>query len=557
MKTKIRVVILLTIVCQFSVFSQQKGKTIFQNIDAPSLTNSIIGEPTSQPIGIYLPPSYDKELNKKYPVVYFLPGYDDSVDIYTKGYYGGYFFESSMNSNLTQGRIKEVIMVIVNGYNILNGCFFNNSPVTGNWEDFVVKDVVNYMDTNFRTIPKADSRALIGLSMGGYGALHLSMKHPTVFSIGLGECSGLAAPDGMMKTSLFDNTTVIKRIIGIKKELSALSKEEAHKKYFEIITKYKSQGDWVSLFSLAYGSAFAPDVTGNAPYFHYPFTLDANNNLVKDENIFQQYENGFGNLKAKVAQYKKNLLQLKGYAIDYGKTDYFKWITEGSIYYSKILTEAGIPNQLWENNGGHGDLHKTRTENVQLPYCNALLTFDNQNLSNATLIEKLTTSTQNGNPIIDATEKKVYINLKTGANVKAVIPVIYLSPGAKISPAQGIAQDFSSGSVDYTVTSENGKESTIWTVYVNNTLNVETFQKEKEKLKITPNPATNNFTLSNENYLIYRIEIIDIFGRIILEKTISNPSETVVIERGNITSGTYFIKTFSNNLADTEKVIFN
>ena len=60
MKTKIRVVILLTIVCQFTVFSQQKGKTIFQNIDAPSLTNSIIGEPTSQPIGIYLPPSYDK-----------------------------------------------------------------------------------------------------------------------------------------------------------------------------------------------------------------------------------------------------------------------------------------------------------------------------------------------------------------------------------------------------------------------------------------------------------------------------------------------------------------
>ncbi len=62
-------------------------------------------------------------------------------------------------------------MVIVNGYNILEGSFFNNSPITGNWEDFVVKDVVNYIDANFRTLPSADSRALIGLSMGGYGAL--------------------------------------------------------------------------------------------------------------------------------------------------------------------------------------------------------------------------------------------------------------------------------------------------------------------------------------------------------------------------------------------------
>jgi len=557
MKTKIQLVILLTIVCQFILFGQQKGTVIFQNMDAPSLANSIIGEPISQPIGIYLPPSYYKEPNKKYPVVYFLPGYEDTVDVYTKGFYGGYYFESSMNSNLTQGRIKEVIMVIVNGYNILEGSFFNNSPVTGNWEDFVVNDVVNYIDANFRTLPSADSRALIGLSMGGYGALHLSMKHPTVFSIGLGECPGLASPTGMMKTSLFDNTTVIKRIIGIKKELNALSKEEAHKAYFEIIKKYKSQGDWITLFSLAYGSAFAPDVMGNAPYFHYPFTLDSNNNLVKDEIIFQQYENGFGNLKAKVEQYKGNLLQLKGYAIDYGKADYFKWITEGSIYYSTILTEAGVPNQLWENSGGHGDLHKTRTENVQLPYCDAILTFDNQNLSDATLIEKLTCLNQDGNSIIDVTEKKIYVNLKAGANLKTVKPIIYLSPGAKISPAQGMTQDFSSGTVNYTVTSENGTESSIWTVYVNNTLNVETFKKQNNKLKICPNPTTNNFILSNEDNLIHRIEIIDIFGRVILKKTISNPSETIVIERGNITSGTYFIKAFTNSSEVIEKVIFN
>ncbi|NJK86707.1 MAG: esterase family protein [Bacteroidales bacterium] len=121
-------------------------------------------------------------------------------------------------------------MVIVNGYNILEGCFYQNSPVTGNWEDFVVNDVVKFIDAKYRTIPKAGSRALIGLSMGGYGALTLSMRHPSVFSVGVGECPGLADPQGMMKTSLFNDQQVINRIISIRNELQEYSKEEAHQK---------------------------------------------------------------------------------------------------------------------------------------------------------------------------------------------------------------------------------------------------------------------------------------------------------------------------------------
>jgi hypothetical protein len=73
-------------------------------------------------------------------------GYEDTLAAYVKGSIGGFRLENSMNSAITSGQTKEVIMVVVNSYNQLEGCFFQNSPVTGNWEEFVVNEMVAYID---------------------------------------------------------------------------------------------------------------------------------------------------------------------------------------------------------------------------------------------------------------------------------------------------------------------------------------------------------------------------------------------------------------------------
>ncbi|NJK86706.1 MAG: hypothetical protein HC906_12775 [Bacteroidales bacterium] len=74
-----------------SLYGQQTGSVIMENIQAPSLTKNIIGEPEFQPLAVYLPPSYFNNPAKKYPVIYFLPGYEDTIAAYTKGYINGYF----------------------------------------------------------------------------------------------------------------------------------------------------------------------------------------------------------------------------------------------------------------------------------------------------------------------------------------------------------------------------------------------------------------------------------------------------------------------------------
>ncbi|HEX7773821.1 MAG TPA: alpha/beta hydrolase-fold protein, partial [Pyrinomonadaceae bacterium] len=68
-----------------------------------------------------------------------------------------------------------------NGANAYKGSFYTNSAVTGNWEDFIVRDLVNYVDSNYRTIRAPQSRGIAGHSMGGYGSVMLGMKHPEIF----------------------------------------------------------------------------------------------------------------------------------------------------------------------------------------------------------------------------------------------------------------------------------------------------------------------------------------------------------------------------------------
>jgi S-formylglutathione hydrolase FrmB len=58
---------------------------------------------------------------------------------------------------------------------------YSSSVTTGDFERFVVHDVVAYVDAHYRTLPRRESRGLVGHSMGGYGAARLGMRHPEVF----------------------------------------------------------------------------------------------------------------------------------------------------------------------------------------------------------------------------------------------------------------------------------------------------------------------------------------------------------------------------------------
>jgi enterochelin esterase-like enzyme len=158
------------------------GVTHVDTIDAPSLRGNLIGDSSRKPITVYLPPSYARSRTKRYPVVYLLHGFSASHRAFMGGVYSNMNTRLSMDSLINAGLSREMIVVTPNADNPFDGGFYRNSPVTGNWEDYIYKDVVSFIDQRYRTIRNRTGRGIAGHSMGGYGALWVGMRHPEVFS---------------------------------------------------------------------------------------------------------------------------------------------------------------------------------------------------------------------------------------------------------------------------------------------------------------------------------------------------------------------------------------
>ena len=158
------------------------GVTHVDTVDAPSLRGNLIGDPDRREATIYLPPGYRTNRTKRYPVVYLLHGFAADHRAFMRGPYQNLNVRISMDSLIGAGAVREMIVVMPNADTFFGGSFYMNSPVTGNWEDFIVKDLIAHVDRKYRTIRSRRGRGITGHSMGGFGALRLAMRNPDVYS---------------------------------------------------------------------------------------------------------------------------------------------------------------------------------------------------------------------------------------------------------------------------------------------------------------------------------------------------------------------------------------
>lgn len=269
---------------------QVEAKTVTETINASSIKGNLLGTDTNLRITITLPSSYDKSTSR-YPVLYFFHGFGNG-----NGVVSGQ--ANRLAKQMVKSDKKEFIIVEPH----IGLCFGTNSPVTGNWEDYISKEVINYIDQKYRTIPKAEARGIAGFSMGGFVAINLGLKHPDIYS------SIYALSPG-----LFDEN-------GLKNAMDT----------------------WDGQFKECYGAAFSPNVKAASPYANIP-KFD---NSAEDNKIVQDWENGFGNLKNKINAYKALNKPLTAIKLNCGKNDSYKWIFAGTQYFSKLLNDAGIKNEL-------------------------------------------------------------------------------------------------------------------------------------------------------------------------------------------------------------------
>jgi S-formylglutathione hydrolase FrmB len=158
----------------------ERGSVVIETVESPALQGNPHGDPAQRTIPVYLPPSYARDQSRHYPTIYWLPGYTGtglgalSYDPWSPS------VPEAMDRAIADGA-TEAIVVLVDGFTRFGGSQYLNSAANGRYEDYVVEDLVGYVDAHFRTLPAVASRGIAGKSSGGYGALVLAMRHPELF----------------------------------------------------------------------------------------------------------------------------------------------------------------------------------------------------------------------------------------------------------------------------------------------------------------------------------------------------------------------------------------
>jgi S-formylglutathione hydrolase len=325
-----------------ALLSVAQSRVVQAQVHSSGLEHSLFGDSSEQPVGIYLPAAYAAEPQRRFAVIYFLHGYSDTPAMRVAE-----IVQQMMDKQIAAHGIEPMIVVAPNGLNKLLGSFYTNSLATGDWEDYVVRDVVAYVDSHYRTLPYSGSRGIGGHSMGGYGALMLAFRHPDVFGYvyAMSPCCTILAGDLALGSTVWEQAGKVKSV----SELPGLIEH----------------GELLVAAMLAAEAAFTPAPHNPFPFANSPVRREGNH-LAPDPEVFPEFQSHI--VVNAVPGLLSKIYKLKGIYIDYGAQDEYTHIPLGAQALSSELSTAGIPHVLDVYEGTHSSRVHTQFETKLLPW---------------------------------------------------------------------------------------------------------------------------------------------------------------------------------------------
>lgn len=329
--------------------AENKGTVEKIKVHGKSLEGNLEGDSPDRDVLIYLPPSYAKEKNRRYPVVYFLHGYGVNAE----RYWSMMTVPETADKLMTSGSAREMILVHPDAFTLYDGSMYSSSPTTGDWEDYIAQDLVAYVDSHYRTILDRASRGLAGHSMGGYGTMRIGMKHPEVFSslYAMSSCCLLNNPrpgqgrgPAQRPASASGNAT---------SENNGQTKQPA------------GRGGAFAKVGSAEAAAWSPDPQ-NPPLFFDPLEKDGEFQPLVAARYLANSP------LVMVDQYVPNLKKYRAIALEVGLQDTLLHSNEDL---DKALTKLGVTHTFETYEGNHTNHVKERFEEKVLPFFSENLTF--------------------------------------------------------------------------------------------------------------------------------------------------------------------------------------
>lgn len=194
--------VLLSIICLafFAPSIAQKGKVI----ESIEFKSKIVSYPVKY--SVYLPADYESS-QRNYPVLYLLHGYSDDETGWIQ------FGEANKiaDKGISEGAFPSCIIIIPDGKVTW---YSNSAEGKDRWEDMFITELIPFVEKEYRIRAKKEFRAIAGLSMGGYGALTLSMRNPDMFSSCVALSSGTFSDEEITHQSDSQYNMYFKNIFG-------------------------------------------------------------------------------------------------------------------------------------------------------------------------------------------------------------------------------------------------------------------------------------------------------------------------------------------------------
>lgn len=236
-----------------------RGRIETPALESPALTGNVLGDPSERTVLVYLPPTYEESPPRRYPVVVLLMPYAAtnhsmlSFKMWERSTFELY------EDLLARGEAREAILVSPDACNRWGGSQFLDSPATGLYQTHVAEEVLAFVDARYRTIPRADARAVVGRSSGGFGALRLGIDRPGLFA-----AYGSHAGDGLFEVSVRPSFTsasiAIDRAGGLAPFLARIEQSGP-----------SGSADFDAMLMISSAAAYTPEPSAPFPHLALPF----------------------------------------------------------------------------------------------------------------------------------------------------------------------------------------------------------------------------------------------------------------------------------------------
>jgi len=357
----------------------REGKLLVLEHTSRVLQGNALGDPHVRKLAVWLPAEYDEGASrgrgKRFPVLFDLVGFTGSGLAHAGWKPFGPNVPERVARLIHERKMPPVILVFPDCFTRLGGNQYVNSSAIGRYGDYLVKELVPFVDRELRTLASRDHRGCFGKSSGGYGAIVHAMKYAKTWGA-IADHSGDAYFDMVYRTGWPETLDLLmkhrtpKRVEGAfdvraavrSKKMLAEGKDDGRVEAFlnSVWKKEKlSMAEGHAIMNVCMAATYDPDP--KAPLgFRLPFHLETGALL---EDRWKRWL--VHDPVHMVPHYEKELASTRGIYVDTGWSDQY-FIHYGARQLSLALAEAGIKHRYEEFPDNHSDIDYRM--NVSLPF---------------------------------------------------------------------------------------------------------------------------------------------------------------------------------------------